>query len=187
MGVIKNKIKKATTKLALMESMEKLKKDLQKLGPIPNSKDVYDYGVKFFNIIASFQDANAVDFELFKEKTEDAKILATHIRNAGCNEYGWVRAQRGEPVTLHNLYLGNVYGLWTKTAAFWKEMPDKDVQSIKNASNIDVQMIIQNQLSSFIESHREPMIDLITKILNSNKKPDNFIVKKMYERNQKDK
>lgn len=176
MGVIKNKLKKATTKLALMDAMAKLKKDLQKLGPIPDGEEVYDYGVKFFNIIASFQDANAIDFELFKETTEEAKILARHVSNAGRDQYGWVRSQRGEPVTLHNLYLGNIYGLWTKTAAFWKEQPQKDVQTI-----------IQNQLSSFIKSHREPMIELITKVLNNNKKPDNFVVKKLYERSQKDK
>ncbi len=176
MGIIKNKIQKATKKLALMESLDKLKKDLQKLGPVPAGKDVYDYGVKFFNIIASFQDANAIDVEMFKDTTEDAEDLALHIENAGRQEYGWVRAQRGEPVTLHNLYLGNVYGLWTKTAAFWKEQPEKDIQAI-----------IQHQLSSFIESHREPMIKLITKVLADNKKPDNFIVKKVYERSKANK
>jgi hypothetical protein len=176
MGIIKNKIQKATKKLALMESLDKLKKDLQKLGPIPGGKDVYDYGVKFFNIIASFQDNNAIDVELFKDTNEAAGILAQHINNAGRQEYGWVRAQRGEPVTLHNLYLGNVYGLWTNTAAFWKEQPTKDVQEI-----------IQRQLSGFIKSHREPMIELITKVLKENKKPDNFIVKKAYERSQANK
>lgn len=173
MGIIKNKIQKATKKLALMESLDKLKKDLQKLGPIPNGKDVYDYGVKFFNIIASFQDDNAIDIEMFKDTTEDAKVLAKHIENVGRQEYGWCRAQRGEPVTMHNLYLGNVYGLYTKTAAFWKEQPEKDVQTI-----------IQNQLSGFIKSHREPMIELITKVLKDNKKPNNLIVKTVYKRSQ---
>lgn len=173
MGIIKNKFMKATEKLKLMESLDKLKKDLQKLGPIPNGKDVYDYGVKFFNIIASFQDNNAIDIDLFKDTTEEAQILAKHVHNAGRQEYGWVRAQRGEPVTLHNLYLGDIYGLWTKTAAFWKEQPEKDVQAI-----------IQNQLSSFIKSHREPMMDLISKVLANNKKPNNFLVKKMYQKKQ---
>ena len=173
MGIIKNKIQKATKKLALMESLDKLKKDLQKLGPIPSGKDVYDYGVRFFNIISFFQDNNAIDIELFKDTTGAAQTLVKHIHNAGRQEYGWVRAQRGEPVTLHNLYLGNVYGLWTKTAAFWKEQPEKDVQGI-----------IQNQLSGFIKSHREPMIELITKVLKDNKKPDNFIVKAAYKRTQ---
>lgn len=173
MGIIKNKIQKATEKLALMESLDKLKKDLQKLGPVPNGKDVYDYGVRFFNIIASFQDNNAIDIELFKDTTEAAQTLVKHIGNAGRHEFGWVRAQRGEPVTLHNLYLGDIYGLWTKTAAFWKEQPGKDVQAI-----------IQYQLSSFIKSHREPMIELIKTVLKDNKKPDNLVVKVAYKRTQ---
>lgn len=173
MGILKNKLKKATDKLALMNSLEDLKKDLQKLGPIPSGKEIYNYGVKFFNIIASFQDNNAIDIEMFKDSTEDAETLAKHVSNAGRQEYGWVRAQRGEPVTLHNLYLGNVYGLWTKTAAFWQEQPEKDVQQI-----------IQGQLSSFIRSHREPMIELISKVLNTNKKPDNFLVRNAYAKRQ---
>ena len=129
--------------------------------------------MRFFNIIASFQDSNAVDVELFKDSTEEAGILAKHIYNAGRDEYGWVRAQRGETVTLHNLYLGNIAGLWTNTAAFWKEQSEKGVQAI-----------IQNQLSGFIKSHREPMIELITKVLKDNKKPDNFVVKAAYKRTQ---
>lgn len=58
MGVIKNKLQKATTKLALMDSMDQLKKDLQNLGPVPNGKEVYDYGVKFFNIVVLPTDPN---------------------------------------------------------------------------------------------------------------------------------
>ena len=171
MGIIGKKFKKAADKLALMEALDKLKKDLQKLGPVPSGKDVYNYGVKFFNIIASFQDNNAVDVDLFKDSAEEAGILAKHIHNAGRDEYGWVRAQRGETVTLNNLYLGNIHGLPTKTAGFWKEQPEKDVQAI-----------IQGQLSSFIKSHREPMIDLISNVLDNNKKPGNFVVKKIYKK-----
>ena len=169
MGVVKNRLKKAVTKLGLMESLEKLKKDLQKLGPAPTGRDIYDYGVNFFNIIASFQDDNAIDIEMFKDTTEEAKDLALHISNAGRQEYGVVRAARGEPVTLYNLYLGNIYGLWTKPAVYWKENPEK---------------IIECWLANFIKSHREPMIELVTKVLKDNKKPDNFIVKKVYEKQQ---
>ena len=52
MGLITKAVKKATKKVALMDSLGDLKKDLQKLGDIPRGKDIYDYGVKFFNIIA---------------------------------------------------------------------------------------------------------------------------------------
>ena len=150
-----------------MDALDKLKKDLQKLGPAPSGLAVYDYGVKFFNIIASFQDTNAIDIEMFKDTTAEAEALAKHVSNAGRQEYGWVRAARGEPVTLHNLYLGDIYGLWTKPAIFWKENPEK---------------VIELHLANFIKSHREPMIELITKVLNNNKKPNGSVVRKIYER-----
>lgn len=174
MGIIKKKIEKGTKKLETMDALQKLKKDLQALGPTPKGLAVYDYGVKFFNTIASFQDKYAVETEMFKDTNEETRILVKHIHNAGRDLYGIVRAERGEPVTLHNLYLGNTYGLVTAPAAFWKEKSEKDVQ-----------MIIQGQLSGFIESHREPMIELITKILKDNKKPNGLLVKAAYKRKLK--
>ncbi len=160
-----NLFKRASSKLELMTDLEKLKEQLVKLGPIPSGKAVYDYGVKFFNIIANFQDAHALDKKTLESfKTPEMVDVAKHIQNAGRQEYGWVRAQRGEPVTLHNLYLGNVYGIWTKTAAFFKEYKESDVQTI-----------IQNQLSSFIKSHREPMIELLNKISLNEKKPNKVL------------
>ena len=176
MGIIKKKIEKGTKKLETMDALQKLKKDLQALGPIPSGKEVYNYGVKFFNIIASFQDNYAVEAEMFKDTNEETRILVKHINNAGRDLYGIVRAKRGEPVTLHNLYLGNIYGLVTYPAAFWQDQPEKDIQQI-----------IQGQLSGFIKSHREPMIELITKVLKDNKKPNGLLVKAAYKRKLKGK
>lgn len=176
MGIIKKKIEKGTKKLETMDALQKLKKDLQALGPIPSGDSVYDYGVRFFNIIASFQDKYAVETEMFKDTSDETRTLATHIHNAGRQEYGWVRAERGQPVTLHNLYLGNIYGLFTKTAAYWREQNEKDIQ-----------LIIRGQLTNFIKSHREPMIELITKVLKDNKKPNGLLVKAAYKRKLKGK
>ena len=169
MGIIKRKIQRATKKLGLMENMDKLKKDLQKLGTIPSGKDIYDYGVKFFNIIASFQDENALEIELFKDAKEEAQLFAKHISNAGRNQWGWVRAPRGETVTLHNLYLGNTAGIWTDTAASFKESRDPEVQKI-----------IQCQLYNFMRSHRASIMELVSKILTENKTPNNIIVRNAY-------
>ena len=164
--MLKQRLNKAVTKVQTMDALLDMQKKLQKLGPIPNGKDIYDYAIKFFNIIVEFQDKYAVDIETFSKTTEDAEALAKHIKNSGRDEYGWVRAPRGESVTLHNLYLGNIYGIWTNTAACFKESKDSDVQKI-----------IQMQLRGFIQSHREPMIKYISSVLGGNKKPDNFIVK----------
>lgn len=158
--------KKAINKVETMNQLEQMQKELSKLGPVPNGKEIYDYAVKFFNIIVKFQDNFALNVDMFPKTVKSADTLRLHITNAGRNEYGWVRAKRGEPVTLHNLYLGNVYGIWTGTAASFKESSDKDTQQI-----------IQNQIKSFINSHREPMINLISEVLQKNNKPDNILVK----------
>ena len=149
---------KAKTKVEILQELRKMQKELNDLGPIPRGKEVYDYAVKFFNIIVSFQDKFALNKDMFPKTIKSADILAKHIRNAGRQQSGWVRAQRGEKVTLHNLYLGDVYGIWTNTAAFFKESKQNDVQQI-----------IQNQIHSFISSHREPMLGLLSDILNNNK------------------
>ena len=169
--MLRKQLTKAVTKVQTMDALLDMQKKLQKLGPVPNGKDIYDYAIKFFNIIVEFQDKYAVDIETFSKTTEDAEALAKHIRDSGRDEYGWVRAQRGESVTLHNLYLGNRDGIWTNTAAAFKENKDTDVQKI-----------IQMQLRGFIQRHREPMIKYISNVLGNNKKPDNFIVKAAVKR-----
>lgn len=150
--------KKAKTKLEILQELKKMRKELSAMGPVPRGKDIYDYAVNFFNIITSFQDRFALNKDMFPKTLKSADVLAKHINNAGRQEYGWVRAKRGEPVTLHNLYLGDVYGIWTNTAAAFKESKDSDVQQI-----------IYNQLYSFISSHREPMLKLLSDILDNNK------------------
>ena len=158
--------KKAINKVETMNQLEQMQKELSKLGPVPSGKEIYDYAVKFFNVIVKFQDNFALNIDMFPKTVKSAETLRMHIINAGRDEYGWVRAKRGEPVTLHNLYLGYVYGIWTGTAASFKESSDKDTQQI-----------IQNQIKSFINSHREPMINLISEVLQKNNKPDNILVK----------
>ncbi len=153
---------KSTKKLQTMTALEDMRSALQSLGPIPNDMRIYDYAVHFFNIIAQFQDKYSVTEAMFKDSKENASVLAKHISNAGRDQYGWVRAKKGEPVTLNNLYLGNIAGLWTKPAATFKEMPDDKY----------VQTHIQAQLRNFIKSHREPMMEQIGKVLKTEKKPN---------------
>ncbi|MBR1380309.1 MAG: hypothetical protein IJ560_01850 [Alphaproteobacteria bacterium] len=168
--MLKKLVTKATTKVEMMNDLIKLRSDLQKLGPCPSGTAIYDYSVKFFNLIVNFQDKHAMNPEMFKNSVE-AGHLFNHIRNAGRDQYGMVRAPRGTAVTLHNLYLGNVYGIWTETAAKFKDSTEKDVQQI-----------IQNQLRGFINSHREPMIELIDEVKNN--KTKNPLVRVALKRKQ---
>lgn len=156
--------KKAQDKVRTMDVLQTMRDQLVKLGEPPRGTAVYDYAVRFFNIIVDFQD-NFVLGDKFPKSQDAEKALATHIRNAGRNQYGWVRAEDGERVTLNNLYLGNISGIWTSTAAKFKASTDADVQKI-----------IQSQVSSFIKSHRESMIARIAEVLQKNPRPNSLVL-----------
>lgn len=171
MGIIKNKLNQATEKLATMDALFKMKKDLYNLGTIPaNGNEVYTYGVKFFNIVAEFQDKHQVNEDIFKDSPEDAQALAEMIHAAGRDTYGMARAPIGAKVTLDSLYLGNIDGLNTYPASYWIKQQDKDVQ-----------MKIQNQLSQFVRTYQDLLMNKIATVLEKNKRPNNFIVKMMYK------
>lgn len=172
MGIIKNKLNQATEKLATMDALLKMEQDLQDLGTIPyyGNGDVYAYGVKFFNIVTAFQDKYKVNEDIFKDSPEDAQELAKMIRAAGRDTYGMARAPIGAKVTLDSLYLGNIDGLNTYPASYWKKQQDKNVQ-----------MKIQTQLSQFISTYQDSLMKKIATVLKKNKRPNNFIVKMMYK------
>lgn len=150
---------KAKRKVKELDRLEKLKTDLEKLGPIPPmSDDIYPYAIKYFNIIAKFQDAGPIIRDDFKNNIKEIDVFLEHIENSGRNSYGWVRAKPGEPVTMKNLYLGDVAGIWTNTA-----------ETFKNSKDPDVKKIIYRQLSSFIKSHLGPLQSNLDKILKKDR------------------
>ena len=156
---------KSIKKVQMLDDLSEVQQSLRTLGNIPNDIGIYDYAVHFFNIIVQFQDKHP-DISILKNSKNEATIttLATHIKNAGRNKYGWVRAKKGYPVTLDNLYLGNIAGLWTAPASKFMAKPDDKY----------IQGNIQGQLRGFIKSHREPMMDLIGKITRDTKRPNNI-------------
>lgn len=149
---------KAKRKVKELDRLEKLKADLEKLGPIPLESDkMYPYAIKYFNIFTKFQDAGPIIADDFKKSSREIANVLAHIKNSGRDPYGWVRAKPGETVTMDNLYLGNVDGLWTYPAASFRASKDPDVQKI-----------IHKQLYVFIKSHLEPLKKDLDKILKAN-------------------
>ena len=62
---------KAKRKVKELDRLEKLKADLEKLGPIPLESDkMYPYAIKYFNIFTKFQDAGPIIADDFKKITE---------------------------------------------------------------------------------------------------------------------
>lgn len=180
--MFKNRTEKAAANLKLQDALKRLLNDLNALGalpgnveckdiydpyfggnrklPVPKDTAMYDYALSFFNIIARFQDSDIMKNELLADN-KSFEILKKHISNAGRNSYGWVRSERGQPVTADNVFLGDVYGIWTKPMRTFKEMPDDEW----------LQWVIQEyQLRGFLRSHIEPMKQILADIITTEQK-----------------
>lgn len=191
--MFEKRIQKATSKLELQSALKQLYADLNGLGAMPYNTEVkevydmyigakrrlavpkdmalYDYAIKFFNIIAKFQDSDVMKEGLLSDR-KSFEELSMHIKNSGRNPYGWVRAERGQPVTVDNVFLGNVCGLWTKSIKTFKEVADDEW----------LQWVIQEyQLRIFLESHVEPMKKLLANIIMTEQKAKTGIVDSIFD------
>ena len=76
---------------------------------------------KYYNLIEnaeSLEDLLRIHKELFP-------IYA--CRNLDVDQYGMFRADKVENLTIDNVYLGNINGLWTKTIRYWETTPEVGV------------------------------------------------------------
>jgi hypothetical protein len=106
--------------------LNSLKSEIEKIRTMPNKVEAI---VKLFQVVSPIQDAQIFP-ELIKKLqkknygqidllVESTKTLLKHLDNAGRELYGFNRTKKGEAVTSENVYLGDVYGIWTKNAAYW--------------------------------------------------------------------
>jgi hypothetical protein len=109
----------------LLPELKSLKRDLESIDK--NDREPIKILVNLFNTIAPWHDQKPfeqITICLKKFSNRYSKLLANineleaHIINAGRDEYGLNRTVPGQTVTLDNVYLGNIYGLWTKTAQY---------------------------------------------------------------------
>lgn len=116
------------------------------------------------DIIAAFE---AVNFGQYDGVLENLRILETHFKRAGRGAMN--RTKRGQTVTEDSVYLGNIFGLWTKTVRFWKSKKDgtrglwKDGiwdghPAVEGKNPYDV---VSDQARHFMDSHIGPMIRII--------------------------
>ena len=175
MKFIENQINRSIQKIELLDALKKMRNDLLNLGPVPLDGAIYDYGVNFFNITTTFYDNYNIDIKQIKSTEEDAKNIVRYITITGHRFNNWVRAPKGTPVTLDNLYISDpAQKIMFKPALYFK-----------NSSDAQSQKIAQKILLEFILSYREPMIASLTRIVKFNKKPNNFIIRHaLKKRNQ---
>lgn len=120
----KNDLKK------VKKQLDVLKIEISTIKNMEHSAAIHSI-VKLFQVISPIQDAGGVtklisvlkkkNYGQLDQKIEALEILQLHFNTAGRDQYGLNRTKVGEEVTFNNVFLGNVDGIWTKTAAYWLE------------------------------------------------------------------
>jgi len=112
---------------AVYKQVTGLIREMETIQQIPNKIEAI---VRLFQVISPIQDAGGfrTTLEQIKSKNygqvspiviEALETLQKHFDNAGRCQFGINRTKSGQPVTADDVWLGNVFGLWTKTAAYW--------------------------------------------------------------------
>lgn len=142
-----------------------LEKELEKIRVMDNKIEAI---VRLFQVVSPLHDQGGFAEELSKLQTSSRekeftalKNLQLHIRNAGRSPYGINRTQTGEEVNAGNVWLGDVFGLFTHPADFWLNRQEE----LKKELRPDVSEHISNwyiindyQCGSFVSSHVDGML-----------------------------
>ena len=90
---------------------------------------------ELFTIISPLQDKRGFSETILKLRKKNYgqlnlvisafENLQRHIQLAGRDSCGINRTEIGEPISLQKIFLGNVYGIWTKPASYWLQNQEK--------------------------------------------------------------
>lgn len=147
-----------------------LKDDLDRLGNIKDAKDPFDYSLKFFNIISQFYDVGLI-CDVPKKGLLVCDELNNYLFRCGRDKYGHNRTSKGQEVCLCNTWWGNIFGLKSKQASFWKS--NKNIfhgfsQKYPNLYDEDPRMmdvIADQQIIPYITSSKNIIMILIEQLL----------------------
>lgn len=141
--------------------------ELRKLGEPTN--DLYQYMVDFFNVCSEFQDK----FREIKHCPDYELMCAFNcvLKNSGRNTFGMNRTSKGEKVTLDNVFLGGVFGLFTHSARVWRNSTDTVYEDFnhqwlhKNGEDPTMAEVIAHyQVLPFVSANRKALLDGIAKL-----------------------
>ena len=151
------------------KNLEAFAISLRELGDPTRATDLYQYLVDFFNICSDFQDR----FRRVRHCPNQDLMAAFNraLENSGRCCYGMNRTQEGEKVTLDNVYLGDVYGLFTHTARTWRGSTDTVYDGFnrrwlhKDGRDPKMSEVIANhQVLPFVAKNRTALLNGIAKL-----------------------
>ncbi len=157
----------------LLPELRQLRDALQQAS---ESRDPLTEIVRFFDTVSKWHDRGIgdliaaferVNYGQYNEVLEKLRALQAHFINAGREPYyGWNRTNPGESVTADKVFLGNIYGLWTKTVNFWKEQKNapKGDWGYSGMDHLNAYDVVSRQAKEFMASHTGPMIGIINNL-----------------------
>ncbi|MFA4942461.1 MAG: hypothetical protein WC564_02380 [Patescibacteria group bacterium] len=160
----------------IQPQLQSLEVEINKIEAMENKVEAI---VKLFQVISPIQDTGGFSQEIFELKSHNSdgkltakiealEVLQKHFHNAGRSKYGINRTDKGEEVTNEKVFLGNVFGLWTKTAAYWLSEKTNLEKSFRPDVSKDQKnpvtcwwMIHDYQCGNFIKSHTDGILKQI--------------------------
>lgn len=110
-------------------------------------------------------------FEKRRKLYDELIILRNCLRNMGRDYYGMNRTKSGEEVLYEHVYLGDVFGVWTKPAHYWLKNKEKlmndlrpDISKDPNNPVTTWYLINTYQAKSFVDKNITDTKEMITRI-----------------------
>ena len=131
--------------------------------------------IELFKVISPIQDAGGFnkEIEYLEKYGKNQKVLValvalrTHFHKAGRDRYGMNRTEVDEEVTSEKIFLGNIFGLWTRRASYFlAEKKELEASFCFEASTQDKpvsywEIINDYQCGKFVKSHTDGILKQI--------------------------
>lgn len=164
----------------LKPKLKKLEKEVNAIDTMDNKVEAI---VRLFQVLSPLHDEDGFNQEItllskyasrkMRKQINALQILQMHVRHAGRCEFGMNRTQKGETVTPDKVYLGNLYGLWTKTADYWLSEKNRLENELRPDLSRNPErpvstwyLINDCQCGTFVKSHTEGILEQL-KILKA--------------------
>lgn len=155
-----------------------LQEEMQEISKMDNKVEAI---VRLFKVISPIQDRDGFSQTICKLQEKNygqldqiisaLEVLQKHFKNAGRSEFGINRTTAGEEVTAAKVFLGEVFGIWTKPASFWLENQKKfeaedsgvTPKAESGCDTISIWYCINDyQAGNFVKSHTSGILEQIS-------------------------
>ncbi len=163
----------------IKDDLNFLQKEMKEIEMMGNKVEAT---VRLFEIISPLQDKGGFSQAISKLQEKNygqldkiisaLEVLQKHFGNAGRSEFGMNRTKVGEEVTSSKIFLGDVFGLFTKSAFFWLEKENECKKELRPDISNDHKNPVSNwyiindhQAGSFVKSHTEGILKQVSFLL----------------------